>query len=71
MKAFTYDDILMVPSYNHWESRKVVDISMKCKMGKLSLALPLMTANMETGLSGDHPCRMDGKFAAQDFMMRF
>jgi IMP dehydrogenase len=48
MKAFTYDDILMVPSYNHWESRKVVDISMRCKTGKLSLELPLMTANMDS-----------------------
>jgi len=48
MKAFTYDDILLVPSYNHWESRKVVDISMRCKTGKLSLQLPLMTANMDT-----------------------
>jgi len=48
MKAFTYDDILMVPSYNHWESRKVVDISMRCKTGKLTLELPLMTANMDT-----------------------
>jgi IMP dehydrogenase len=53
MKAFTYDDILMVPSYNHWESRKVVDISMKCKMGKLSLKLPLMTANMDTITESD------------------
>ena len=48
MKAFTYDDILLVPSYNHRESRKAVDISMTCKMSKLSLALPLMTANMDT-----------------------
>jgi len=48
MKAFTYDDILLVPSYNHWESRKVVDISMICKKGKLSLKLPMMTANMDT-----------------------
>ena len=48
MKAFTYDDILLVPSYNHWESRKVVDISMTCKKEKLSLKLPLMTANMDT-----------------------
>jgi IMP dehydrogenase len=48
MKAFTYDDILMVPSYSHWESRKVVDISVKCKTGKLSLNLPLMTANMDS-----------------------
>ena len=48
MKAFTYDDILMVPSYSHWESRKVVDISMRCKTDKLALDLPLMTANMDT-----------------------
>ena len=48
MKAYTYDDILLVPSYNHWESRKVVDISMRCKAGKLALDLPLMTANMDT-----------------------
>ena len=48
MKAFTYDDILMVPSYSHWESRKVVDISVRCKTGKLSLDLPLMTANMDS-----------------------
>ena len=39
MKAITYDDILMVPSYNHWESRKVVDIAMRCKMGKLQRKL--------------------------------
>ena len=48
MKAFTYDDILLVPSYSHCESRKVVDISMRCKTGKLFLELPLMTANMDT-----------------------
>jgi IMP dehydrogenase len=48
MKAFTYDDILLVPSYNHWESRKIVDISMQCKTGKLSLTLPVMTSNMDT-----------------------
>jgi len=48
MQALTYDDVLLVPSYNHWESRKVVNISMRCKMDKLSLELPLMTANMDT-----------------------
>ncbi|CAB1081322.1 GMP reductase (EC [Olavius algarvensis Delta 1 endosymbiont] len=48
MKAFTYDDILMVPSYNHWESRKVVEIFMRCKTGKLSLDIPIMTSNMDT-----------------------
>lgn len=48
MKAFTYDDILLVPSYNHWKSRKVVDISMVCKREKLRLDLPVMTSNMDT-----------------------
>ena len=46
--AMTYDDVLLVPSYNHWESRKIVDISMTDKSGKLHLELPLMTANMDT-----------------------
>ena len=53
MKAMTYDDILMVPSYNHWESRKVVDIAVRCKMDKLSLDLPLMTTNMDTITEAD------------------
>jgi IMP dehydrogenase/GMP reductase len=53
MKAFTHDDILMVPSYNHWESRTVVDISMKCKTGKLFLQVPLMTASMDTITESD------------------
>jgi IMP dehydrogenase len=45
--AITYDDVLLVPSYNHWESRKVVDISMTDKHGKLTLSLPIMSANMD------------------------
>jgi len=47
-EALTYDDVLLVPSYNHWESRRVVDTSMTDKQGKLRLALPVMTANMDT-----------------------
>ena len=46
--AITYDDVLLVPSYNHWESRNVVDISITDKTGKLHLDLPLMTANMDS-----------------------
>ena len=46
--AITYDDVLLVPSYNHWESRKIVDISMIDKTGKLHVKLPVMTANMDT-----------------------
>ncbi|MFH1985499.1 MAG: guanosine monophosphate reductase [Pseudomonadota bacterium] len=47
-EAITYDDVLLVPSYNHWESRRIVDISVTDKSGKLTLALPLMSANMDT-----------------------
>jgi IMP dehydrogenase len=48
MGAITYDDVLLVPSYNHWESRKIVDTAVTCKTGKLSLKLPVLTANMDT-----------------------
>lgn len=47
-QAFTFDDILLVPAYNHWESRRVVDISMQDRSGKLTLGLPLMSSNMDT-----------------------
>ena len=46
--AITYDDVLLVPSYNHWESRRVVDISVTDKSGRLRLDLPIMTSNMDT-----------------------
>ena len=46
--AMTYDDVLLVPSYNHWDSRRIVDISVTDKSGKLTLELPVMTANMDT-----------------------
>lgn len=47
-EAITYDDVLLVPSYNHWKSRRIVDISMVDKTGKLNLKLPLMSSNMDT-----------------------
>lgn len=47
-KSFTFDDVLLIPSYNHYESRRLVDISMTDKTGKLHLELPIFTANMDT-----------------------
>jgi IMP dehydrogenase len=47
-EAITYDDVLLVPSYNHWESRSIVDTSITDRLGRLSLELPLMTSNMDT-----------------------
>ena len=46
--AITFDDVLLVPAYNHHESRRIVDIGMTDKSGKLTLQLPVMTANMDT-----------------------
>jgi len=46
--AFTFDDILLVPSYNHYESRKMVSTEVTDRLGKLKLELPVMSANMDT-----------------------
>lgn len=48
MQAITYDDVLLVPAYNHQESRRVVDTSMQDRTGKLNLDLPIMSSNMDT-----------------------
>jgi IMP dehydrogenase len=47
-QAITFDDVLLVPAYNHWESRRVVDISVRDRSGKLELGLPLMSSNMDS-----------------------
>lgn len=46
--AYTFDDVLLVPAYNHHESRRVVDLSVTDKLGKLSLKLPVVSSNMDT-----------------------
>lgn len=53
MDAITFDDVLLVPSYNKYESRKMVDISNQDKTGKLKLNLPVISANMDTITGSD------------------
>lgn len=48
MDAFTFDDILLVPAYNHFASRRDVDTTVTDRTGKLALELPLISANMDT-----------------------
>src|SRR5512138_3318644 len=48
LDGITFDGGLLVPSYNHYESRRLVNISMTDKTGKLTLALPVMSSNMDT-----------------------
>lgn len=47
-EALTYDDVLLVPSYNHYASRREVETKVSDRSNKLSLDLPIMTANMDT-----------------------
>ncbi len=53
MEAFTFDDVLLVPSYNHYESRKMVSTSVTDQTGKLTLSLPVMSSNMDTVTGAD------------------
>ena len=48
MTAITFDDVLLIPAYNHHESRRVVNINMTDKLNKCTLALPIMSSNMDT-----------------------
>src|SRR5262245_19567653 len=47
-QALTYDDVLLIPSYNHYESRREVSLAMIDRTAQLSLELPVMTSNMDT-----------------------
>ena len=45
-KAYTFDDVLIVPKYSEVRSRKEVDLSVD--LGKHRLQMPLIAANMDT-----------------------
>lgn len=62
-QAITFDDVLLVPSYNHHESRKVVDTTSTDRLGKLSLALPVISSNMDTITESDMANFMSSKGA--------
>lgn len=47
-EAITFDDVLLIPSYNHHESRRVVNIAVTDKLQKLTLELPVISSNMDT-----------------------
>jgi len=47
-QAITFDDVLLVPAYNHHESRRVVETKMTDKHGNLTLELPVISSNMDT-----------------------
>lgn len=46
--AITFDDVLLVPAYNHYASRRLVETAVTDRSGKLTLQLPVMSSNMDT-----------------------
>jgi IMP dehydrogenase len=68
--ALAYDDVLLVPSYNHYESRKVVSLTMTDQTGKLSLDLPVFTANMDT-ITEHEMANFIGKYGGIGVLHRF
>lgn len=48
IQAITFDDVLLIPAYNHHESRRVVEIDITDRLSKLSLKLPVISSNMDT-----------------------
>ena len=68
--AITYDDVLLVPSYNHYESRRMVETKVTDQTGKLTLDLPLMTANMDT-ITESGMANFIGEKGGAGFLHRF
>ena len=69
-RSFTFDDVLLVPSYNHTESRGLVDISVTDQSGKLQLDLPVLTSNMDT-ITGHEMANFIGSKGGMGTLHRF
>lgn len=69
-QAITFDDVLLIPAYNHHESRRVVAINMKDKLAKLSLDLPVMSSNMDT-ITGSKMANFMGEKGGIGVLHRF
>lgn len=62
-QAITFDDVLLVPAYNHHESRRVVSTENTDRTGKLTLELPVISSNMDTITESGMANFMTGKGA--------
>ena len=68
--AITYDDVLLVPSYNHYESRREVTTTVTDKTGKFTLETPIMSSNMDT-VTESKMANFMGDKGAIGFLHRF
>lgn len=69
-QAITFDDVLLVPAYNHHESRRLVETAVTDKLEKLTLTLPLFSSNMDT-ITGYEMANFMGKHGAMGVLHRF
>jgi len=69
-QSFTFDDVLLIPAYNHHTSRREVDVCVTDRTGKLTLDLPIMTANMDT-VTGSKMANFIADKGGIGFMHRF
>lgn len=68
--SFTFDDVLLIPSYNHYESRRLVTTQSTDRSEKLTLELPIITANMDT-ITGSAMANFMGSKGAMGALHRF
>lgn len=68
--AITFDDVLLVPAYNHHESRRLVETKVTDKLEKLTLALPIFSSNMDT-ITGYEMANFMAKHGAMGVLHRF
>lgn len=69
-QAITFDDVLLVPAYNHHESRRLVDTTVTDKLDKLTLKLPILSSNMDT-VTGYEMANFMAKHGAMGVLHRF
>ncbi len=69
-QAITFDDVLLVPAYNQYESRRLVETTVTDKLGKLTLKLPIFSSNMDT-VTGCDMANFMGKNGAMGVLHRF
>lgn len=68
--SFTFDDILLVPNYNHYESRRMVSLESQDRTEKLKLSVPLISSNMDT-ITGSAMANFMGDHGGMGILHRF
>lgn len=67
-KGLTFDDVLLVPNYSHFESRK--DVSTEVRLGPYEFAIPIISANMDT-ITGIRMARAISRLGGFPILHRF